>query len=58
VRCNGRKKSYQTLIESNDKRLHIYLGFTLSINFKSYNLFYDGHMVCAVYLTSAECVYF
>jgi hypothetical protein len=37
--------------------LHIYLCFTLSINFKSYNLSYDDHIICIVRLTSVEwCV--
>jgi hypothetical protein len=34
--------------------LHIYFCFTLSINFKSYNLTYDDNITCVVRLTSTE----
>jgi hypothetical protein len=41
VRCNGRKKNYQTLIANKGRILYMHLCFTLSINFKSSNLSYD-----------------
>jgi hypothetical protein len=46
VRCNGRKKNYQTLIANEGRILYMYLCFTLSINFKSSNLSYDDHITC------------
>jgi hypothetical protein len=46
VRCNGRKKSYQTSIANKGEILYVYLCFTLFINFESSNLSYDDHTTC------------